>query len=309
MPPDALLRNARGIAHKADIAPVLARLGLNQTHGIGDDCAVIPDGEGFLLLAIEGFLNEFVAGDPYFAGWCGVMVNASDIAAMGGRPIAIVDALWSNGLDAASPILDGLAQAAAAYGIPIVGGHTNTRNDRSQLSVAILGRAHRLITSNDARPGDTILAAIDLRGRMRAPAPWWDASAHVTDPQQRRRDLDILPALADAGLCRAGKDISMGGLAGTALMLAEASGIGMDIEPGRIPRPESVDLQLWLTCFPSYGYLLTATPDDAPAIIGHFHARGIACAAIGACNATSQVRIGDETLWDFAREPLTGCRR
>ena len=304
------VRAARGIAHKSDIAPVLARLGINgrPDAGIGDDCAVIPDGDGYLLLAIEGFLNEFAAADPWFAGYCGVMVNASDIAAMGGHPIAVVDALWSNGLDAAAPILDGLAAGAAAYRIPIVGGHTNTRNDRSQLSVAILGRADRLITSADAEPGETILAAIDLRGRMRAPAPWWDASSRVTDPDRRRDDLAVLPALAQAGLCRAGKDISMGGLAGTALMLAEASAIGIDIDPDRVPRPEGVDLPLWLTCFPSYGFLLAAKPADVDDVVARFAARDIACAAIGRGDSSRIVRIAGETIWDFTRAPLIGCR-
>src|SRR5207244_4319681 len=85
----AKLRAGRGLAAKRDIAAVAGRLGLSAESAvpIGDDCAAIPDGDGFLLLAIEGFINEFVAGDPWFAGWCGVMVNVSDVAAMGGRPV------------------------------------------------------------------------------------------------------------------------------------------------------------------------------------------------------------------------------
>jgi selenophosphate synthetase-related protein len=107
------LRRGRGLAHKHDIAPVVARLGVagGTLVPVGDDTAAIPDGDGYLLFAIEGFLNELVAADPWFAGYCGVMVNLSDIAAMGGRPTAIVDAVWSNGLEAAEQILDGLAAA------------------------------------------------------------------------------------------------------------------------------------------------------------------------------------------------------
>ena len=104
------LRSSRGIAAKTDIARVAEQLGFtaNDTIRVGDDCAAIPDGDGYLLLAIEGFINEFVAADPWFAGWCGVMVNVSDIAAMGGRPIAVVNAIWSAGDAAAEPILQGL---------------------------------------------------------------------------------------------------------------------------------------------------------------------------------------------------------
>src|SRR6201994_2623935 len=131
------LRTSRGIAAKPDIAGVAARLGLSghDTIRVGDDCAAIADGDGYLLLAIEGFMNEFVAGDPWFAGWCGVMVNVADVAAMGGRPIAVVDAAWSAGEGNAAPMAAGLRDAAQAFNVPIVGGHTNTRCDRSLLSV------------------------------------------------------------------------------------------------------------------------------------------------------------------------------
>ena len=97
----ATLRAGRGLAAKHDIAAVAARLSLSSDDAVpvGDDCAAIPDGDGFLLLAIEGFINEFVARDPWFAGWCGAMVNISDVAAMGGRPLAIVDAVWRRLLD------------------------------------------------------------------------------------------------------------------------------------------------------------------------------------------------------------------
>ena len=182
------LRASKGIAAKTDIATVTARLGLSgkDTIRTGDDCAAIPDGNGYLLFAIEGFINEFVAGDPWFAGWCGVMVNVSDIAAMGGRPIAVVDAVWANGEAAVDPILQGLKAAAAAFSTPLVGGHSNLRTDRSQLSVAILGRAKSLLTSFDAKPGDHLIAAIDLRGRYRDPFPNWEAATDAPPARGHR---------------------------------------------------------------------------------------------------------------------------
>ena len=225
------MRASRGVAAKRDIAAVAARLGISSDSAVpvGDDCAAIPDGDGYLLFAIEGFMNEFVAGDPWFAGWCGVMVNVSDVAAMGGRPIAVVDAIWAAGETEAAPVLAGLRAASQAFGVPIVGGHTNTRTDRGQLSVAILGRAKRLLTSFDARPGDRLIAAIDLRGRYREPFSNWEAATDAP-PGRLRGDLEILPAIAEAGLARAAKDITQGGLVGTAMMLAECSGVGAAID-------------------------------------------------------------------------------
>ena len=315
------IRDARGLAHKRDIDAVVARLGLGRRDArvpLGDDCAAIPDGDGHLLLAIEGFLDGFVAANPYFAGYCGVMVNVGDIAAMGGRPIAVVDALWSRDADAADPVLRGLRDAAARYGVPVVGGHTNSRAGSANLAVAILGRAGpRLLTSFDARPGDDLLAAIDLRGRFREPDPYWDASTGA--PAERLRgDLALLAGLAEDGLARAAKDVSMAGIVGTALMLLECSGVGAAIDPAAIPRPEGVPLARWLTAFPSFGYLVSVRPDRTGAVLARFRERGIDAARIGGIDAGRIARIRDPdaagggseaVVWDFAAGPLIGCGR
>lgn len=311
----AAVEQSSGIAGKADIASVLDALPApgNRVSAVplGDDCAAIPDGEGYLLLAMEGFVNRLVAEAPQFAGYCGVLVNVSDIAAMGGRPTAVVNAVWSDGAEQARPLLAGLAEAAQVYGVPIVGGHSNLTNDRGQLAVAILGRARRLLTSFDARPGDTLIAAVDLRGRYREPWPNWDASSGH-DPQRLRGDLELLPALAEDGLCAAAKDISMGGLVGTALMLAECSGVGMRLDLAAVPRPQGVEPARWLVdTFPSYGFLLAVPPDNAAAVVQRFNAREIACAAIGHCDDRRVVRLTadgrEHPVRDFNRSRLIGC--
>ncbi|CAO4179000.1 AIR synthase related protein [Methylorubrum aminovorans] len=311
------IRDTRGLGHKRDIDAVVARLGLGSRHAavpVGDDCAAIPDGDGHLLLAIEGFLDSFVAADPYFAGYCGIMVNLSDVAAMGGRPLAVVDALWSRDAGAADPILAGLSDAATLYGVPVVGGHTNTRAEAGNLAVAVLGQAGpRLLTSFDAAPGDDLIAAIDLRGRFRDPHPYWDASTGA--PGERLRgDLALLPGLAEDGLACAAKDISMAGVVGTALMLLECSNVGGVIDLDAIPRPEHVSLARWLTAFPSFGYLLSVRPDRTPAVLARFAERGIASAPIGRLDASRAARVrgatGEEAVvWDFAASPLIGCGR
>lgn len=306
------LRRSSGLAAKRDIATVASALGLSggQAVAVGDDCAAIPDGDGYTLFAIEGFMNEFVAGDPWFAGWCGVMVTVSDIAAMGGRPVAVVNAIWSDGEDRASPVLDGLKSASRAFGVPVVGGHTNIRSERGQFAVAILGRAKKLLTSFDAMPGDRLVAAIDLRGRYREPFSNWEAATDAP-PERLRGDLEILPAIAEAGLAKAAKDISQGGIVGTAAMLAECSGVSLSIDLAATPKPDGVDLERWLQTFPSYGYLLSVRADRVEDTLARFRLRGIAAASIGDVTAGTTVSINDgaqnEIIWDFALSPLIGC--
>lgn len=297
-----------GIASKADIGSVTTRLGLaDQAIAVGDDCAALPNGDGYLLLAIEGFMNEFVAADPWFAGWCGVMVNISDIAAMGGRPVAIVDAVWADGEAGATPILEGMRAAAATYGVPIVGGHTNIRTDRGQLSVAILGQAGNLLTSFDAKPGDVLIAAIDHRGRYREPFDNWEAATDA--PAARlRSDIELMAEIAEAGLALAAKDISQGGIPGTAIMLAECSGVGIDIDITAIPLPHGVPLDRWLATFPSYGFLLSVRAENVREVLGRFASRDLAAAPIGKIVAGSEVALvqGDarSVIRDHARSPL-----
>ena len=310
----AKIRGSRGLAAKRDIATVAGRLGLSAASAIrvGDDCAAIPDRDGFVLLAIEGFINDFVARDPWFAGWCGIMVNVSDVAAMGGRSLAAVDAVWATSEAEAAPVLDGMRAASEMFRVPLVGGHTNTRSDRLQLSVAILGRAKCLLTSFDARPGDRLVAAIDLRGRYREPFSNWEAATNA--PAERlRADLELLPSIAESGFSVAAKDISQAGLLGTAMMLAECSSAGARIDVTRVPKPESVALERWLLSFPSYGYLLAVAADNLSQVLARFAARAIAAADIGSFTADRRVVIESgalsETIWDFAREPLIGCAR
>lgn len=306
------LRRGAGLKAKREIASVARALGLPGTQAIavGDDCAAIPDGEAYTLFAIEGFMSEFVAADPWFAGWCGVMVNISDIAAMGGRALAVVDALWAEGVDGATPLLEGLAAAARSFNVPVVGGHSNLRGASGQLAVAIVGRAQHLLTSFDAKPGNTLVAAIDLRGRYRPPFLNFDA-ATLAPPRRLRDDIELLPAIAEAGLATAAKDISQAGLVGTAAMLAECSRVAIDIDVGAVPRPAGVALDRWLMSFPSFGYLLSVPPACVDEVVARFAARDIAVAVTGAVSAGTQVAITDgthrEVIWDFADEPLIGC--
>ena len=248
---------------------------------LGDDCATIRDGDWWLLLAAEGMLPSFVADDPWFAGYSSVMVNLSDVAAMGGRPIAIVDVLWTPGLNQSGQIWEGMSAASKAYDVPIVGGHTTVIKGGSPfLAAAVLGKARRLITSFDVKPGDDLLVAVDLRGEWRREKPFWNASTGA--PSERlRADLNLVPALAETGWCCAGKDISNGGIVGTLAMLLECSSAGAELWLDQLPRPGGVDLARWLISFPSFGYLLSVSPEYSERVIAHFASREIACGVAG----------------------------
>jgi uncharacterized protein len=304
------LRRSLNLQHKQDIQTAAQALGLSwdaNSIRLGDDCAAIPDGDGYLLLAAEGMQPEFVAAEPWFAGWSAVMVNVSDIYAMGGEPIAIVDTLWTDSKLDSKQLWAGMQAAAQAYEVPIVGGHTNCHSPYNALSVAILGRASQLITSFDARPDDEILMAADFRGMPYRDYPFWNA-ATTADPRRLRENLSILPRVAR--FCHGGKDISMGGLIGTLLMLLETSNCGAVLNIDRIPYPSALTLERWLTSFPSYGFLLSVPSQHVTEVQGYFQQQDLVCASIGEIQSHHRLILKSPTesvvFWDLSQEKLTG---
>ena len=300
----AKLKQSLGIIQKQDIQIASQILGLqtNSQIQVGDDCATIPDSDGYLLLAAEGMWHVLVEEDPWFAGWCAVMVNVSDIAAMGGKAIAIVDTIWSEDETKAIPLMEGMKAASQVFDVPIVGGHTNFHSAYNALSVAILGRATKLISSFAAQPGDLLVLAIDKLGEMHPKFSFWNA-ATKSKPAKLQSNLAILPDLAEHNLCNAGKDISMGGIIGTLLMLIEASKCGAVLDLDNVEHPTNIDLETWLLCFPSYGFLLSVAPENLGEVQRQFGKNSISCSVIGEVKESSHLMLKSNqqshVFWNF----------
>jgi AIR synthase-related protein len=316
---DALVRELRGRAElelKRDIQIAARTFGRTvrsawfpSTTPIlnGDDAAALPDGDGYVLFAAEGMRSEFLAADPWFCGFCSVMVNLNDIAAMGGRPWAITDVLFM-GSGENERVLEGMVAASEVFGVPIVGGHTSRVGGSSFLAVSVLGRARRLISGHAARAGQVLLVAVDLRGTFRGLGGNFNA-ATTASPEQLRRQLALLPELAEAGLVAAGKDISMAGVCGSLLMMLETSRVGARLDLAALPAPADVDPFRWLNAFPSFGFVLSVEPSAAAEVGARFAAAGVSSAVVGQVTDEPQLEIafGGERAryWDLS-EPLTG---
>jgi AIR synthase-related protein len=314
---EMLLRQVRehaGIGLKQDIGQVSRELDPLPPgwHPNGDDTAAIPIEGGWQLLAIEGMQGRLVREQPWFAGWCAVMVNCSDIAAMGGRPVAVVDALWADIASApegAAEVVKGMRDACRVFGLSLVGGHTNLRAATPSLAVSVLGQAKALLSSFAARPGQALVMAVDLRGEFTGPGNWNAATS--APPERLRGDMALLPQIAENGLAIACKDISQAGVLGTLLMLLESSAVGAHVHLPDIPKAAGVDWQTWLTAFPSFGYLLTCSRDQEQALLDVFHQRNIAAAVIGDIRSGHSLTVTDQKqtseFYDL-KQGLTGFR-
>lgn len=216
----------------------------------GDDCVPIAGSD--VVACVDAITPSMVERDPAWAGWCGILVSANDLAAMGASPLGALDAI--GGRDAAhlSSVLSGVRSGSEAFGLPILGGHTQL-GVPGMLSVSGFGRAAAPVPGGGGRPGDALWVCADLEGGWRPGyhALQWDSTSWRTR-EQLRPMLDLVARARP----RAAKDASMAGIIGTIAMLAEASGCGAELELARIPSPAGAQIADWLTCFPGFAVVL-----------------------------------------------------
>jgi selenophosphate synthetase-related protein len=299
----AVIRRAPAVQAKRELA-LVHRIG---EHLDGDDGAAIAHGGEFLILCGEAIAPAFVRNDPHSAGAAAVVTNVSDVRAMGGRPVGIVDMLISPDRAHAEAVLDGIAWAADLLGVPVVGGHLTLGHDAA-LSASCTGIAARPLFGRNARPGDELLAAFCLDGRYRDGTPFF-SSLRDRAPAALRDDGEALVEAAESGAVHAARDVSMPGVAGSLLQLLETAACGATLEVDRIPRPDGVPLERWLLTFPSFGFLLAAPPGAADAAADPFRRRGLACAPCGRLDDSRILALAasGETapVWDLAVDPFT----
>jgi selenophosphate synthetase-related protein len=291
---------------KRDLS-IIRRLG---AHIDGDDGAAIEHRDEYLILCGEAILPTFVRASPHAAGAAAVITNVSDVRAMGGRPLGLLDMIVSPDRRHAEAVLDGIAWAAGLLGVEVVGGHLTLGHDAA-LSASCTGVATRPLFAHAACPGDHLLAAFSLEGRYTGATTYF-SSLRDRDPRLLRDDGEALVELAESGAAHAARDVSMPGLAGSLLQLLEATGCGATLEIDRVPRPEGVPLDRWLVTFPSFGFLIAVAPERVTEALEPFHRRGLACARCGALDDSGVLRIAasGETaqVWDLGAEAFTQLR-
>jgi hypothetical protein len=227
---------------------------------------------------------------------------------MGGRPIAMVNVISSNGSSELKSILKGIKRGCEKFAIPMVGGHLHPDSSFPSISVAILGRAKRLLLSNNARQGQDIILAVDLDGDAGCKSVRsWDSNSGKTTEQVLER-LEVLVRIAERGYCRTAKDVSNGGILGTLGILLESSHRGAVVDLKSIPKPQGIELVDWMRAFLSYGFIITCEPCNTARCIDEFLSVGVEARCIGRVTAENKLVLkvdGEEgVLWDFNRERI-----
>ncbi len=274
----------------------------------GDDAAAFKTAGGYQLFAMEGMLPQFVKLDPAAAGWSSVMVNVSDIAAMGGRATAIVNAFWHDDAQKSAELLHHIKRACDVFGLVFAGGHSSIQAGFTPgLAVAIIGEAQKLLSCHHIKPGQRLFMLTDLSGSWHGDLPYWGCVRGKSD-EEIRQQWQVPAELAEAELCVAAKDISNGGILGTLIMMLELSGCGATVDLNAIPRPRG-QLVRWMRAFQSFGFLLAVDQEKISAMLSYFNQSHLSCAPIGSIDDTGVIQVGmsgtNAEFWNLKKTPLT----
>lgn len=184
----------------ADISEMFAKMPKNGFEGIGDDCAVLPIGDDALVFTSD-MLNEGIhfrcdISTPYQVGYKSLMVNISDVAAMGAKPVATLLSLalpeerfgeWSK------EFIRGYHAASKKYGVKLVGGDTTKSESGVCVNVTAIGRAPKVNIKrrSAAKVGDVVMvtgklgaSAVGLRDVLSGKLRTRNAKIHLMPEAQ-----------------------------------------------------------------------------------------------------------------------------
>jgi thiamine-monophosphate kinase len=230
------------------IGSLVARWGA-AARGIGDDCALLPVPAREALCvstdtSVEGvhFRRDWLS--PRQIGYRATAAALSDLAAVAAAPLGVLTAItlpdaWR---DALGDLADGIAEAAAAAGAPIVGGDT-TRGPQLSITVTALGSAFAPVGRSGARVADRVY----VTGRFGGPLMALRALARGErpDPAHMERFARPEPRIREARwLAERGADALIDisdGLAGDLGHLAAASGAHLQVFVDKLPVLAGVD--------------------------------------------------------------------
>ena len=285
------------LAEKALIAQLrrMAKAGANPAilTGIGDDCAVLrlgprsgkargqkQDPENSTLVttdfSLEGihFRRDWHSAES--VGQRCLARGLSDIAAMGGEPVA---AFLSLALPRNLPqswvdrFARSLISLAERYGVTLAGGDTAESPDGILADIVVLGTVPKgeAVLRSGARPGDRIYVSGALGGSAAALWKMREKPSRKLNPRDYPRHffpeprIELGRILREKGLASAMIDTS-DGLSTDLAHICEESGAGAEVEAELIPRASvgkparEVDLEFALHGGEDYELLFTARP-------------------------------------------------
>lgn len=288
--------------------------------GVGEDCAAmkLSPGEVFVIS------TDPITGTVKDVGMLAIQITANDLASSGAEPVGVMLTVLLPEEITEEDIREMMRQveeACARFHIQVMGGHTEVTRAVTQPVISVTGvgkvREDRLVSTAGAKPGQDILVTKwigiegtsiiakekeeELLGRFSA--------AFVDTAKSFDRYLSVLPesAIAVEHGVSAMHDVTEGGIYGALWEVAEASGIGLEIDLKAIPiRQETVEICEYFELNPYYlissGCMLMAA-DRGHDLARKLEASGIPAAVIGKATDGKARRVWNGGEESFLERP------
>src|SRR5687767_13799770 len=237
----------------ADLRPIVAGLPRPADPRVlvaadtADDAAVVQLTPDLAIVQTVDFFTPIV-DDPYAFGRIAATNALSDVYAMGGRPVSALNLvaypLETLGPEILREILRGGADAVAAAGASIVGGHSiDDPEPKYGLAVTGVVDPRAVLTNAGGRDGDALVLTKPLGAGAVATA----LKRGLADAAVVERAVAVMTALNDvaaeqarAAGAHALTDVTGFGLLGHLHELAEASGLAAEVDAAAVPAIDGV---------------------------------------------------------------------
>lgn len=280
--------------------------------GVGEDCAAIK------LAADETLVlsTDPITGTAKDIGKLAIQVTVNDLASSGAEPIGVLlTVLLPESIREIKlrQMMEQVEEACAKVGVQVMGGHTEVTSVVNQPVITVCGvgkvKDGKIISTGGARPGMDILVTkwIGIEGTsIIAKEQEEQLLTRFAAPfVERAKGLDVyLSVLSEAAVAvRSGvsamHDVTEGGIFGALWEMAEASGVGLEIDIKKIPiRQETVEICEFFGINPyqliSSGCMLMAAK-DGNLLVRELEKEGIPATIIGkATEGNDRVLLNDD---------------
>lgn len=311
---------------------ILKRSVLKQIHtkrpevvlgaSVGEDCAAVklaPDET--LVLSTDP-----ITGTAQDIGTLAIQITANDLASSGAEPIGVLLTILLPPKVreiALKRIMTQIEEACAKAGMQIMGGHTEVTAVVNQPVVTVCGvgkvKDGRVISTAGARCGMDILVTkwIGIEGTaILAKEKETELLTRFSVPfiEKAKKFDEYISVLSEAAVAvlsgvSAMHDVTEGGIFGALWEMAEASGVGLEIDLKKIPiRQETVEVCEFFGINPykliSSGCMLMAAA-DGNALVRELEKAGIPATIIGKATEGNDRVLINEDERRFLEPPKT----
>jgi len=307
-----------GISRKFVLPSIIDKLRASSykgdtPHGLGEDSAAIStNSDDFVLLTTDAIVEDLCLEHPRAAGFNAVLANVMDIYAAGGTPTSFAVALSYADPEIGDAILDGLITGSLTFKIPIVRGHTNPNSTSTYVVGSATGTVQKnyILTAGGAETDDILVVLFDRTGQRGVHYQLgWDSVTNRSSEDVVKR-LSVMNDIAERQLVTASKDVSVAGIAGTAAMMLEYSGMGgiIDFDAIDRARPSDIILEDWLRMYISLGFLVATKEENLPILKQVAKEHDLSACRIGSVDDTRVVKLSmngeSRVMFDFTKGPV-----